>query len=341
MKPPSTRLPAIAGRVAELGDRIVQASWPLSATTPRARRDEPHDRLRHRRDAAATSATSRASSSTRGCAAASAGASSRDRAVMARRPAWSPAAAGTSVRCSCSASSRPATGSRARPQRLRRSSGRRRVDHRRHPRPRSSCAVPSTAATSSSTTSPRCRWRRDEHLLRTVNVDGTALLLQRVDAGRRRQGRAHVVECCVRRAGEQSGAAVDGARRRSRRTATPSSPPRWACLEAASKGLDVTIVRPRTILGHGRLGIFGILFEWVADGADIFVLGDGDNRYQFVHADDLAEVCMLAGGVAGPAIFNVGTDRFGTMRESLESLCTHAGTGSRVQVAPGQAGRRR
>jgi nucleoside-diphosphate-sugar epimerase len=60
-------------------------------------------------------------------------------------------------------------------------------------------------------------------------------------------------------------------------------------------GLDVTIVRPRTILGHGRLGIFGILFEWVADGADIFVLGDGANRYQFVHADDLADVCVLAG----------------------------------------------
>ncbi|HVE18528.1 MAG TPA: NAD-dependent epimerase/dehydratase family protein, partial [Ilumatobacteraceae bacterium] len=107
-----------------------------------------------------------------------------------------------------------------------------------------------------------------------------------------------------------------------------------ACLDAASKGLDVTIIRPRTILGHGRLGIFGILFEWVADGADIFVLGSGDNRYQFIHADDLAEVCVLAAGVAGPAVFNAGTDRFGTMRESLQSLCTHAGTGSRVRSLP-------
>ena len=73
----------------------------------------------------------------------------------------------------------------------------------------------------------------------------------------------------------------------------------WACLDAVSQGLDVTIVRPRTILGHGRLGIFGILFDWVADGADIFVLGDGDNRYQFVHADDLAEVCIRAAAHAG------------------------------------------
>ena len=74
----------------------------------------------------------------------------------------------------------------------------------------------------------------------------------------------------------------------------------WACLRAAADGLDVTIVRPRTILGHGRLGIFGILFDWIADGADPFVLGDGSNRYQFVHADDLARLCIAAGAGARP-----------------------------------------
>ena len=42
----------------------------------------------------------------------------------------------------------------------------------------------------------------------------------------------------------------------------------WACLAAVAEGSDVTIVRPRTILGHGRLGIFSILFDWIADGAD-------------------------------------------------------------------------
>jgi nucleoside-diphosphate-sugar epimerase len=108
----------------------------------------------------------------------------------------------------------------------------------------------------------------------------------------------------------------------------------WACLDAAREGLDVTIVRPRTILGHGRLGIFGILFDWVRDGADIFVLGDGNNRYQFVHADDLAAACLASATSSGPQIFNVGADRFGTMRESLEALCSHAGTGSRVRRLP-------
>ena len=66
------------------------------------------------------------------------------------------------------------------------------------------------------------------------------------------------------------------------------------CHDAAASGLDVSIVRPRTVLGHGRLGIMAILFEFVADGAPVFVLGKGDNRYQFVHADDLADACLRA-----------------------------------------------
>lgn len=44
------------------------------------------------------------------------------------------------------------------------------------------------------------------------------------------------------------------------------------CREAVQAGLDVSIVRPRTILGHGRLGIMAILFEFVAEGAPVFVL---------------------------------------------------------------------
>ncbi len=100
----------------------------------------------------------------------------------------------------------------------------------------------------------------------------------------------------------------------------------------------MTIVRPRTILGHGRLGIFGILFDWIADGADVFVLGNGANRYQFVHADDLAELCLRAAGRSGPGLFNAGTDRFGTMRETLESVCAHAGTGVSRALAARRAG---
>ena len=99
-------------------------------------------------------------------------------------------------------------------------------------------------------------------------------------------------------------------------------------------GLDVTIIRPRTIVGHGRLGIFQILFDWVEDGRRIPVLGSGDNLYQFVHADDLADACLKAAARPGAAVYNIGAERFGTMRETLQALCTHAGTGSTVYALP-------
>lgn len=109
---------------------------------------------------------------------------------------------------------------------------------------------------------------------------------------------------------------------------------RLAAAFAAEHGLDVTIIRPRTIVGHGRLGIFQILFNWVEEGRNIPVLGKGDNRYQFVHADDLADACVRAAERPGSTVYNIGAERFGTMREVLEALCRHAGTGSRVYSVP-------
>jgi nucleoside-diphosphate-sugar epimerase len=103
------------------------------------------------------------------------------------------------------------------------------------------------------------------------------------------------------------------------------------CWEYASRGLEVSIIRPRTIIGHGRLGIFQILFEWIYQGKNIPVLDDGENIYQFIHADDLAEACILASKAQGGQAYNCGASRFGTMREVLENLCRRAGTGSQVK----------
>ena len=101
--------------------------------------------------------------------------------------------------------------------------------------------------------------------------------------------------------------------------------------------LDLAIVRPRTVLGHGRLGIFQILFEWVRRGRPVYLLGKGDNTYQFVHAEDLVDACLRADQRSGSGTYLAGTDRFGTMRELLEGLVRHAGTGSPVRSLPFRA----
>jgi nucleoside-diphosphate-sugar epimerase len=174
---------------------------------------------------------------------------------------------------------------------------------------------------------------KDPALLRSVNVEGTQVLLDACrDAGIAKI--VHTSSSAVFGIPEHNPVMPDTIPRPQEPYGAAKLAAEWACLRAASTGLDVTIVRPRTILGHGRLGIFGILFDWIADGADPFVLGDGSNRYQFVHADDLAALCIAAAASPGPAIFNAGATRFGTMREALEHVCRHAGTGSRVRSLP-------
>lgn len=174
---------------------------------------------------------------------------------------------------------------------------------------------------------------KDRQLFESVNIQGTENVL------------AAAAEAGVAKVIYTSSSAVFGVPKSNPVTEqTPPSPGEAygqakyegeiLCHQYAERGLDVTIVRPRTILGHGRLGIFQILFEWIRQGANVPVFGRGDNVYQFVHADDLAEVCILASQRPGAAIYNAGAERFGTMRAVLEHLCRHAQTGSRVKSVP-------
>ncbi|HEY9676466.1 MAG TPA: NAD-dependent epimerase/dehydratase family protein [Drouetiella sp.] len=103
---------------------------------------------------------------------------------------------------------------------------------------------------------------------------------------------------------------------------------------AEKSGMKLISVRPRTIIGKERLGIFQILFDWIKDNANIFVIGDGSNKIQFVHTDDLIDAYMLVHDVGKPGLYNMGTDRFGTLRDDLEALCRHAGSNSHVRSLP-------
>ena len=106
------------------------------------------------------------------------------------------------------------------------------------------------------------------------------------------------------------------------------------CIEFKKKGVNVSIVRPRTIMGLGRLGIFQILFEWIYQGRNIPVLGSGENLYQFVHAKDLSEMCIKVGESKTADIYNCGATNFSSMRETLEDLTRYAGTKSQVKSIP-------
>ena len=99
-------------------------------------------------------------------------------------------------------------------------------------------------------------------------------------------------------------------------------------------GIALIIIRPRATLGEGRLGIYQILFQWIAEGRRIYIIGDGHNRIQFIHADDLVSAILLTLSHGQGGVYNVGTDRFGTLREDLDGLIAYAGSRSRITGLP-------
>lgn len=177
---------------------------------------------------------------------------------------------------------------------------------------------------------------KNRALFRSVNQRGTEVLLNACATA----GVGKVVHL--------SSSAVFGVPERN--PVTPETRPRPAEAYGRSKlagerianryvreGLDLSIVRPRTIMGPGRLGIMQILFEWVHQGRVVPVLGRGDNIYQFVHVADLVDACFRVALRPGPGTYNVGAADFSTMRGTLQSLIDAVGSTSRVVSLPTRA----
>lgn len=100
-------------------------------------------------------------------------------------------------------------------------------------------------------------------------------------------------------------------------------------------GVETVIIRPKSFIGTGRLGIFQLFFEWVEEGRRIPIFGNGENRFQLMEVTDLAEASYLA-ALKGrdKEIYNIGATDFGTVNHDLTAFLTHAGTGSKLLHFP-------
>lgn len=99
--------------------------------------------------------------------------------------------------------------------------------------------------------------------------------------------------------------------------------------------VHVAIIRPKTFLGQGRLGVFEILFDWIHDGKRIPLIGKGHNKYQLLDVEDLVDAMLLAAfHPKGSDTFNVAAAEFGTLREDLTPLFAAAGHPPRFLPTP-------
>jgi nucleoside-diphosphate-sugar epimerase len=109
------------------------------------------------------------------------------------------------------------------------------------------------------------------------------------------------------------------------------------CAEFRAKGLCVPVIRPKTFAGPMRLGVFQILCDWVKSGKNIPIIGNGKNRYQLLHVDDLVEAIYLVSTLPADKVndtFNVGATEFQTMQADLQVLLDFAGFGKHVRPIP-------
>lgn len=102
-------------------------------------------------------------------------------------------------------------------------------------------------------------------------------------------------------------------------------------------GMCVPILRPKTFLGPGRMGLFAMLFEWAEEGRNFPVLGRGDVRIQMLAIEDLVDA--VAGVLTAPAevandTYNLAAEEFGTLREDFQAVLDTAGHGKRVVSLP-------
>jgi nucleoside-diphosphate-sugar epimerase len=105
-------------------------------------------------------------------------------------------------------------------------------------------------------------------------------------------------------------------------------------LEQFQHGLDVVVLRCPTIIDSGRLGLLAILFEFIMENKTVWVVGSGGNRYQFIHAGDLAQACVQSLDYRGSAAFHVGSDDVPSLRECFETVIRQANSSSQVRSLP-------
>ena len=107
------------------------------------------------------------------------------------------------------------------------------------------------------------------------------------------------------------------------------------------KGFDITLFRPRLIIGPGRLGILSKLFKLVDLNLPVPMIGSGRNPYQFISVYDCAEAARLAWKAGFPnEAYNLGSLAPPSVRELLGRLIREANSKSILVPTPGWAVKR-
>lgn len=98
--------------------------------------------------------------------------------------------------------------------------------------------------------------------------------------------------------------------------------------------VNSVIFRCPTIMDEGRLGLLAILYEFVDDNKKLWLVGNGENRYQFIYAKDLARACELALDYDASDVFNIGSDDVKSFNYTYQYVVDHSESTSKLGHFP-------
>ena len=107
------------------------------------------------------------------------------------------------------------------------------------------------------------------------------------------------------------------------------------CMSRRADGLQVSIFRPRLIIGPSRLGVLTNLFKLINNNLPVPMIGNGGNHYQMVSVFDCASAAVRSGekGVVD-GDFNLGSEDPPKVRDLLRSLIDSVGSKSFLIPTP-------
>lgn len=105
-------------------------------------------------------------------------------------------------------------------------------------------------------------------------------------------------------------------------------------LEKFKEEMSIQIFRCPVISGVGRLGLNAILFEFISENKNLYVLGDGSNKYQFIDVIDVASALEKASNASGFDIYTIGADEVLTLKELYQKVIEYAKSSSKIVSLP-------
>lgn len=109
------------------------------------------------------------------------------------------------------------------------------------------------------------------------------------------------------------------------------------CREYRTKGMNITIFRPRMIMGPGRVGILLKLFKLIDLNLPVPTVGNGHNHYQMISVFDCvsAVLCAIDKGIPNKE-YNLGSENAPDVRKLLQNTIHQAHKHSFVIPTPGK-----